>query len=111
MRKLPAGTQEGEDVVMSTNETPVLTTAGSGIVTLDLGPFSSDAASLALQADGKIIVRADAWNLSATAEYSVLIRYNADGGLDSAFGTGGVVASRSPNLTISQGPEAGVALQ
>jgi uncharacterized delta-60 repeat protein len=98
---------------MSTvNESPVLTTgAGNGIVTLDLGAFSSDAASLALQADGKVVVRADAWNLSATAEYSVLIRYNADGSLDTAFGTKGVVASRSSDLTISPGPEAGVALQ
>src|SRR3954470_5945077 len=101
MLKVPAATQDGEDLVMSTtNEAPLLTTAaGSGIVTMDLGAFSSRAASLALQPNGKIVVRADAWNLAANAEYSELVRYNADGSLDIGFGTDGLAASRSPEFT------------
>jgi uncharacterized delta-60 repeat protein len=95
---------------MSINQAPVLTTANAnGIVTMDFGSFGVSGPNAVLQADGKIVVNGFA-NLSAHASYSVLVRYNADGSLDTTFGTDGVTtfASDSPSAPTS---EAGVALQ
>ncbi|HEX7049939.1 MAG TPA: Calx-beta domain-containing protein [Longimicrobiales bacterium] len=55
-----------------------------GIVKVDIGPDSDDriATALALQADGKILA----------VGRNTLVRYNADGTLDTGFGTNGEVA-------------------
>jgi uncharacterized delta-60 repeat protein len=59
----------------------VVTTIGSGAIATDL----------VVQADGKIVVAGVA-TISSVTQFAV-VRYNADGSLDSTFGTGGVVTT------------------
>jgi uncharacterized delta-60 repeat protein len=59
---------------------------GDGILTTDLGTYSTDSGkALAVQADGKILLAGISNN-----DFAV-VRYNADGSLDTSFGTGGKV--------------------
>ena len=46
--------------------------------------------ALALQPDGKIVAAGESWNGSTNYVFA-LARYNADGSLDTSFGSGGVV--------------------
>jgi uncharacterized delta-60 repeat protein len=63
---------------------------GDGTVISQLQDFSrGEAYEIALQPDGKILVKGIVFNLSRSV--SVIIRYNADGSLDNTFGSGGVV--------------------
>jgi uncharacterized delta-60 repeat protein len=60
------------------------TTFGSGgIITTEFGPGGSDASSVALQSDGKIVVAG-----GANGDFA-LARYNSNGTLDAGFGAGG----------------------
>ena len=61
-----------------------------GKVTTAFGTGYDEAYSVTVQADGKIIVAGSANNGS---EDFALVRYNADGSLDSGFGTGGKVTT------------------
>lgn len=61
----------------------------SGLVTNGFGTTLASATGVAIQSDGKIVVVGNAFT-GASSEYTVA-RYNADGTLDSGFGTGGVV--------------------
>ena len=56
-----------------------------GIVVTDLGGTNESGRSIAVQSDGKIVVGGD------SNEYLALVRYNADGTLDEAFGINGIV--------------------
>lgn len=58
-----------------------------GIVTTAIGSTQAMAYSIALQADGKIVLSGTAGNGFALA------RYGADGALDTAFGSGGTVVT------------------
>jgi len=62
-----------------------------GIVTTTLGSGSSQAEALAVQPDGKILAGGD--TLVGSEEEFALARYNADGTLDTSFGTGGKVTT------------------
>jgi len=81
-----------------------------GLVTTSFGPDTSAfAAGLAIQADGKIVVAGTVQDFSANfiSEFG-LARYDADGGLDAGFGTGGLVTtSFGPDTSASA---AGVAI-
>ena len=61
------------------------------------GTGSDDVANaVAIQADGKIVVAGSVGYFDATlgsADYIAVLRYNANGSLDTTFGTGGVVKS------------------
>ena len=63
---------------------------GDGKVTTDFGG-SSVAYSIAIQSDGKIVVAGSAYN-GSNNDFA-LVRYNADGSLDTSFGTGGKVTT------------------
>ena len=96
---------------MSINQAPSLTTAdANGIVIMDFGSFRVSAPNAVLLADGKILVDGYASNTHASAFYSVLVRYNADGSVDTTFGNGGFVRSDTESTSLVS-PEAGVALQ
>jgi len=75
------------------NGTLDTTFGGTGIVTRTIGTGSDTAAAaLALQVDGKIVVAGHAF--TGTKTDIVLLRYNANGTLDSvpgSFGNGGIV--------------------
>jgi len=61
-----------------------------GIVTTDLGGIDT-ASAVALQPDGKIVVAGES-NSPGNFDFTV-VRYNADGSLDTGFGTGGVATT------------------
>ena len=67
---------------------------GDGIVTTDIGGYWDQAYSMAVQADGKIIMAGmSSGNQSDLSDFA-LVRYNADGSLDNSFdGDGKVVTS------------------
>ena len=64
---------------------------GSGKVTTPIGSALDQITSIALQADGKIVVAGDTYN-GSNYDFG-LARYNNDGTLDSSFGTGGIVTT------------------
>lgn len=64
---------------------------GDGIVTTDLGPRSDEAWAVALQPDGKIVA-AGGTNYGVNDDFAV-VRYNADGSLDTSFGGDGIVTT------------------
>jgi uncharacterized delta-60 repeat protein len=78
------------------------TTFGTGgVVTTQLADDRDVLASLVLQSDGKIVVGgSSAMSYASSAGFTV-VRYNADGSLDNAFGTGGVVRIHSFSPTIA----------
>jgi uncharacterized delta-60 repeat protein len=63
---------------------------GDGKVTTDFGGYSY-AYSIAIQSDGKIVVAGSAYN-GSNIDFA-LVRYNADGSLDTTFGIGGKVTT------------------
>ena len=62
-----------------------------GMVTTPIGPGGDFASSMAIQADGKIVAAGYSWNGS---DYDfALVRYNADGSLDTNFDGDGKLAT------------------
>src|SRR5262249_31394343 len=72
-----------------------------GNVTTDRGrtapnPLKKTADNVTVQSDGKILVQANGVDTANNnAKSTVLVRYNADGTLDTAFGTNGVQQAQS----------------
>ena len=64
---------------------------GDGKVTTAIGTAEIDAYAVAIQADGKIVVAGDAYNGSDN-DFAV-VRYNADGSLDTTFDGDGKVTT------------------
>ncbi len=62
-----------------------------GLVTTDMSGNSDQGRSIAIQADGKIVVAGYAYD--SGYDSFALARYNADGSLDISFGTGGKVTT------------------
>jgi uncharacterized delta-60 repeat protein len=61
---------------------------GTGKLTTPIGSTSANASSLVIKNDGKIVVAGDAENATGNNEFA-LVRYNANGSLDTSFnGTG-----------------------
>ena len=68
------------------------TSFGSGgKVTTAIGSSNDNARSVVLQSDGKIVVVGNSW--SSAYDFAV-VRYNADGSLDTSFGSGGKVTTQ-----------------
>ena len=69
------------------------TTFGTGgIVTTSVGSINDYADDLGIQPDGKIVVAGYSYNSSNKCNFA-LVRYNANGTLDTGFGTGGIVTT------------------
>ncbi|MHA2219539.1 MAG: DUF4215 domain-containing protein [Candidatus Hodarchaeales archaeon] len=64
------------------------TFGSSGVVTYDMGLWDSRAKSIAMQADGKIVVGGEYFSDIISF---LILRYDTDGTLDNTFGTGGRV--------------------
>ncbi|KAF0165884.1 MAG: Ig family protein [Rhodocyclaceae bacterium] len=60
-----------------------------GTIITPVGPTTGEGQSVAIQADGRIVVAGFAWN-GSNHDFA-LVRYNASGTLDTSFGTGGKV--------------------
>src|SRR5262245_19245829 len=67
------------------------TFAASGVAFTDVGPFNDSGRALAVQTDGRIVVVGKA-EQPFGGDFA-LARYNADGSLDTSFGTGGKVTT------------------
>jgi uncharacterized delta-60 repeat protein/uncharacterized repeat protein (TIGR01451 family) len=67
------------------------TFAGAGLTTTDFGGGLDQASTLALQGDGKIVAAGRA-DISGAFDFP-LVRYNADGSLDTTFDTDGKVTT------------------
>ena len=63
-----------------------------GTVSTPIGIDTYGASALVLQSDGKLVAAGDAWKDTVDADFAV-IRYTANGSLDTAFGTGGKVTT------------------
>ncbi len=66
-----------------------LSFGSEGKVNLRIGDGRLEAAAVAIQGDGKILVAGNNFNSSAVQSLAV-VRYLADGSVDAAFGTGGL---------------------
>src|SRR6266496_4210183 len=62
-----------------------------GIVRTPVGSDGAEAVAVAVQADGKIVVAGTLLAADASGKGIVLLRYNADGTLDTSFGGTGIV--------------------
>ena len=69
---------------------------GTGRVLTAVGISGSNAAGVALQEDGKIVVAGYAVNNSGRVYDFACLRYNADGSLDQSFGDHAALRSRHP---------------
>ena len=79
------------------NGTPDTTNlvGGTGLVTTDVNSSQDDLAfAVVLQPDGKIIAVGTSFTMSDSV---VVIRYNANGTLDSTFGSGGITVTSLPS--------------
>jgi len=64
----------------------------SGKVTTDFNARAEQGYGMAIQSNGKVVVAGEAANASGNSEFAI-VRYNTDGSLDSAFGSGGKVTT------------------
>src|SRR6266581_6284486 len=73
---------------------------GTGLVTSDVNPSQDDIAFAVVRqpADGKIIAVGTSFTTPASV---VVIRYDANGNLDSTFGSGGIVVTSLPSADAS----------
>ncbi|MDB2644240.1 delta-60 repeat domain-containing protein [Luminiphilus sp.] len=72
--------------------TPDTTFDGDGKVTTEVGSGNDRAFSVAIDSDGKIVVAGYSRNDSNDYDFA-LVRYDANGSLDTSFGTGGKVTT------------------
>jgi uncharacterized delta-60 repeat protein len=75
-----------------------------GLITTDFGSLSAQIRSIAVQADGKIVVTGYAQDVQGgqNGYSSELVRYNADGSIDLNFGVNGI-ASAGPGFSTGSG--------
>ena len=67
---------------------------GDGLVTTSIGGTIDIPRAVAIQPDGKIVVAGETnRNFGSSNVDFALVRYNADGNLDTSFGTGGIVTT------------------
>ena len=65
----------------------------SGIVTTSIGTVNDEAFALVIQPDDSIVVAGSSYNGSSKKYDFALVKYNANGTLDTTFGTGGIVTT------------------
>ena len=68
-------------------------TGGTGIVTTSIGNSYDYANALGIQPDGRIVVAGRSFNSNSNKYDFALVRYNANGTLDTTFGTNGKVTT------------------
>jgi uncharacterized delta-60 repeat protein len=91
------GPQPGEDFTtfrLTTSGALDPTFAGGNFVFTDFNSPSAQAAAIAIQTDGRIVVGGYAY---ANGKVFGLVRYNSNGTLDSSFGAHGKVTTRLPD--------------
>jgi len=69
------------------------TFGAGGIVTTPVGSDEDIAYALVIQSDGRIVAAGSSFNSGSNKHDIALVRYNANGALDTGFGTGGIVTT------------------
>jgi uncharacterized delta-60 repeat protein len=77
-------------VRLNTDGSPDTSFGVNGLVRTDVGPHDDLPRALALQADGKLLVASQLSRATGSPSFG-LLRYRPDGGLDTGFGSGGVL--------------------
>ena len=79
-------------VIAPLNDAPSFSGVGTGVVLTPVGAGTSTdtGRSVTVQADGKIVVAGVGTGIGTGTDFAV-VRYNADGSLDTTFGTGGKI--------------------
>jgi uncharacterized delta-60 repeat protein len=72
----------------------------NGTVTMDMGYDYDVVHSLAIQADGKIVVAGDGTNSGSSQSVSIIARFTKEGSLDASFNSSGKIVS-TPSITSS----------
>jgi uncharacterized delta-60 repeat protein len=85
--------------------TPDPSFGGTGVVTTDLGSWLDLAADVKVQPDGKVVVAGTTYVGGSSGNNFALVRYNADGTLDTSFGSKGEVLT-----DFSRGDDTGYSL-
>ena len=85
--------------------------AGQGFITTQIGSGDADAAALAVQVDGKIVAAGLAGNAVTNVWDVALVRYNANGSLDTTSGFGGSTGIVTTDIGSSSNYANAVALQ
>ncbi len=85
----------------NTNGTLDTTFDGDGIANVSFGSTRGSATSVALQADGRIVLGGSINTGSELGNQAALARLNADGSLDATFGTGGKITMTVPRVIVS----------
>jgi uncharacterized delta-60 repeat protein len=65
----------------------------SGMVTTTVGSSDDVAYALRIQSDGRIVAAGSSYNSTSGKNDFALVRYDANGSLDTGFGTGGIVTT------------------
>ena len=86
-------------VIVRLNENGTLDTGfgNNGKVLTAVSSYSDGGSSLSLQADGKIVVTGGSCNAAYSNSDFTVVRYNADGSLDTTFGIGATLGDRVIN--------------
>jgi uncharacterized delta-60 repeat protein len=77
-----------------------------GVLTTDLGGVSAGAYRVVSQADGKLVLQG--WRVDSLLDptvHPILVRLDADGSLDSSFGTRGILELRTPPADVLSAPD------
>ena len=77
----------------------------NGIVTTPVGSGHDFAETVIIQSDGKLLVAGSVFSDEAPEQFA-LVRYNADGGLDTAFGNNGIVMTPLGNTELRRNAQA-----
>ena len=99
-------------VIAAVNDAPSFIGAGTGVVLTPVGADESFdmARGVTVQADGKIVVAGIGTGSDGPPDFA-LVRYNADGSLDTTFGTAGTGKILTPVGSVSNDQGNSVTLQ
>ncbi len=99
-RILVTGYGNGDFTLVRYNPNGTVDTSfgSGGVVSTQFGPGGANAWSVAIDAQGRIVVAGDAIGTAAGDTDFVVARYNSDGTLDTSFGIGGQVTTDFPNI-------------
>lgn len=90
-----SGNQSSSLMRLNSDGSNDLTFSSDGLVTEPFFPLAMFPTSLAVQADGKVIIASTGYNIGGgiSGPYNNLIRYNTNGSRDTGFGSGGTGAA------------------
>lgn len=90
---LPSGADFADFLVARYNADGTLDASFSadGTTTADIGAVPNTARNIVLQANGAIVVSGEPFGTFTGSDHSDVVRYDANGNLDSSFGVGGAV--------------------